>query len=70
VTFSGRSVDGSPLQIPGFAGVSRDGTVTAAFSSGPDESSRDVILSGGDLELLEEALGLIDFTGVSVDPTP
>ena len=69
VTFSGRAVDGSVLQIPGL--MATNGEVMAAFSSGPDESSRNVIVAGStDLALLEEFLSLIDFTGVSVDASP
>jgi tetratricopeptide (TPR) repeat protein len=67
ITFNGRSVDGGFIPISGFGGVDPvDGTVVA-FAAGPDGSSRNILLSGEvDMELLQEIIGLIDFTGVSV----
>jgi hypothetical protein len=53
------------VSIPAFAGVSADGTTSAAFAAGPDQSSRFILVSGADLDLLQEVIGLIEFTGLA-----
>ena len=67
VTFSGLAVDRDTVSIPGVAGVASDGSSMAAFAAGPDETTRNVIVTGStDILLMQEILTLIEFTGVSV----
>lgn len=70
VTLQGRDLNGNFVELPALAGsstaVGEFPTVTA-LAIGPDGAARNITITGsGDMVLLEEAIGLIQFTGLPV----
>jgi len=65
VTLQGRDLSGNFVALPAAAGASRDGDTVSALSIGPDGAARNITITGtGDLALLDEAVRLIQFTGL------
>jgi tetratricopeptide (TPR) repeat protein len=67
VAFQGRDLEGNAVQLPAFAGAgSFDGLATVtATAVGPDGATRNITITGSDdLTLLQEAIGLIQFTNI------
>lgn len=67
VTLQGRDLDGNFVAIPALAGASTAQDAVVALANGPDGATRNITITGSsDLTLLEEAIGLIQFTGLAV----
>jgi tetratricopeptide (TPR) repeat protein len=68
ITLSGRDRSGAFVPLEGLAGVSEaDGGSMAAIAIGADGATRNITFTGtSDIDLLFEAAGLIDFTGLPV----
>jgi tetratricopeptide (TPR) repeat protein len=65
ISFGARDVDGNFLFLDGLAGVAADGDSQIAFGIGPDGASRNITITGsGDPAVLDEAIALIEFTGL------
>jgi tetratricopeptide (TPR) repeat protein len=70
IDLQGRDLEGNFVSMPGLAGASVvDGIgVMSAVAFGPDGASRNVTVTGSDdLDLLFEAVGLIEFTGLPAE---
>jgi tetratricopeptide (TPR) repeat protein len=70
VTLQGRDLDGNFVPIPAIAGANTlaDGPTAMAIASGPDAATRNITIIGSvDLTLLDEVIGLIQFTGLPVE---
>lgn len=66
VTLQGRDLDGNFVAIPAVAGASVAQDAVVALANGPDGATRNITITGSsDLTLLEEAIGLIQFTGLT-----